>query len=863
MVELLVQSGADPMACSTAAYTPLCAAAAEGKTKCLEYLLEKFVDDMTEEQKGRVLISAAAADKPGSVATLLQHGVAIDARYDGVTGLEVASLYGVEKMTIFLLRKWPVTGSAQQSRKRAIEWANLKGQVRIAGLIKGDIPLPDNPHTGEFLLDHDSVAWTIAVDSTLASRRRIMANPNASGLPAIRCRACFDLAFRRGRPKDVEIMHFVDSTSVATSAAHGCQGCIMIRKCMEHLASVYNKDISSFLKPNTGLTLQSMVYGGPLYVTIGKGPNVEIYTHPGSPTIWPVVGVAREVSSTPWSDRRKAHLQDFIHDCLKNHSKCSYQVSKLPTRVIDVGLNDRDEPHLHISNDQVASYVALSHCWGGSSPVVTTSSTLDAMQQGIPINNLPKTFKEAVAVTRILGIRYLWIDSLCIIQDSAEDWEREAVDMRNVYANCYVMIAADGSSNCYGGCFPEIIKNRTFSIPAEGPGGRKSKLYYRINNILQDDQGEVCHRLHDTKGEFEPRALDTRGWTLQERILAPRILHFDKFEIGWECASRRACECQIVPTQLDIDSRFKNLSINIPNSQAEGGDEKRWLWSNIVEQFTHRNLTKYTDTLPALSGLASFMSSSAENEYLCGLWRDKLSGFLMWKVDYSYLRAQRLGDMPRRHDDYHAPSWSWASVIAPVNYQGLESRTLFDDGKGWETPYPLSKGESEWTEREFLKLLDIQVVRKGLNPFGPPQSASLTVSCEVADAIFQPKKKELPNMSSSNGGLLVSCVVAQTPLLTADFDPDVLDKYGEVKDGDPLLLLFMGESKTSEEGMRKLPNGKLEGLYKIASGKGLVLKLAAGQPEETYSRVGTFYYQGAEKWEKWRAARDERIVRMI
>lgn len=860
MVELLVQSGADPMACSIAAYTPLCAAAAEGKTKCLEFLLKRFVDNMTENQKGRVFISAAAADKTDSVATLLQHGVAIDARYDGVTGLEVASLYGVEKMAIFLLKRWPATASAQQSQKRAIAWANMKGQVRIAGLIKGDIPLPDDPHGGEFLVDGDSVAWALALDSTLASGRRIMANPNTSGLPAIRCRVCFDLNFRRGRPKDVEIMHFVNSTSVATSAAQGCQSCIMIRKCMGHLASVYSKDRSSFLEPSTGFNLQSMVHGGPLYVTLGKGPSVEIYTHPGYPTIWPVVGIAREVSSTPWSDRRKTHAKGFIHECLKNHPKCSYYVSKLPTRVIDVGLDERDEPYLHISNDQLASYVALSHCWGGSSPVATTSSTLDAMQQGIPMKDLPKTFKEAVEVTRVLGIRYLWIDSLCIIQDSAEDWEREAVDMRNVYANCYVMIAADGSSNCYGGCFPETTKSQTFSIPADGPGGRQSKLYYRLSNILHDDQGEVCHRLHDTQSEFKPRALDTRGWTLQERLLAPRVLHFDKTEIGWECASRRACECQIVPTQLDMDSRFKNLTINIPNSQTDGGEEKRWFWSNIVEQFTHRSLTRYTDSLPALSGLASFMSSSPENEYLCGLWRDKLSGFLMWKVDYPHIHAQRLADMPGRHDAYHAPSWSWASVIAPVNYEGLGGRTIFDDGKGWETPYPLSKGETEWAEKEVLKVLDIQVMQKGLNPFGPPQSASLTVSGEVADAIFQPQKKGKPNMSSSTGGLLVSTVVA---LLTADFDPDVLEKYGEVKDGDRLLLLFMGDSETSEEGMRTLPHGMLEGIFRIASGKGLVLKLSAGQPEETYSRVGTFYYEGAEKWEKWRAARNERAVRMI
>lgn len=844
MVNLLLERGADLMACSEADFTPLCAAAAEGKTKCLAHLLEKATNTITEEQKGRVMMSAAAADNIDSIAILLNHGCHILASYKGLTGLEIAVYHKAEKSVIFLLRRWPSSIQGDKHRELAVQFARSTGQARIAGLIKGTVPLLDDTAqnlSSPLRVDGDSVAWTIALDSTLASRRRIVANPSTAGLPPIECHTCFDLTMRRGASRDREVMHVVAGTHVASASANGCPGCTMLQNCISKLADIHGEELSSFLKPDRYFTLQSMVKGGPLYATIGKGPSAEIYSHPGSPTIWSDVGIANDVLSIPWSNQRKDYVKRLLQDCQTKHSKCSHNSSRLPTRVIDVGSNIKDQPRLHISNGDVASYVTLSHCWGGSSPATTTTTSLEIQKHGIRLESLPKTFKDAIIVTRDLGVRFLWIDSLCILQDSAEDWEREAADMSNVYANCYVMLAADGSSNCHGGLFPLVANDGCFSIPAEGPGGRKSRVYCRLTNILADDRGEVCHRLHDTRSKFKPCALDTRGWTLQERVLAPKTLHFGASEIGWECVTQRVCECQIVPTQLDTDSRFKTQLIKSSTAQNENGEMKRWLWSNIVEQFTRRHLTMSSDLLPALSGMARFMSPTAESDYVCGMWRDKLAGFLMWEPDYDYIRAHSLTDVPRRHDGHYAPSWSWASVISPVSYAAHgEEGPLSLDGDMWSKPYPISKGELSWKEQEggeVFRVLDVHIVQAGFNPFGPPRSAILTVKGLVAKTTYIGTMEEKPTTSTSSGQLLVGSADEEGSSLMVNFTPDVPKQYNEVKEWDELLILIFSRNR------------------------GLVLKSAIGQPEENYRRVGTCYSQG--EWGNWSTATIERTLRLV
>lgn len=163
---------------------------------------------------------------------------------------------------------------------------------------------------------------------------------------------------------------------------------------------------------------------------------------------------SREMSSRsslkPKSKRFFEMISTWIKDCQDNHSACKSTTScgTLPTRVIDVGSPDgRTEPRLYETSGEPGDYIALSHCWGGAQPLRTTKETICSLKTCIPWAELPNTFQDAIKVTRGLGIRYLWIDSLCIIQDDAQDWEREAANMAVIFEAAYLTIAATAATN--------------------------------------------------------------------------------------------------------------------------------------------------------------------------------------------------------------------------------------------------------------------------------------------------------------------------------------------------------------------------------------------------------------------------------
>jgi hypothetical protein len=131
-----------------------------------------------------------------------------------------------------------------------------------------------------------------------------------------------------------------------------------------------------------------------------------------------------------------AHLQEWIKNCDSEHTTChGGDIPQLPSRVIDIGTSSsfQNIKLVEPSGGQRATYIALSHCWGRSPPFITTRDNLDDMKRGIPIEKLPATFKDAIFVSHAVGIRYLWIDSLCIVQGDREDWERESSRMGEIY----------------------------------------------------------------------------------------------------------------------------------------------------------------------------------------------------------------------------------------------------------------------------------------------------------------------------------------------------------------------------------------------------------------------------------------------
>jgi hypothetical protein len=242
------------------------------------------------------------------------------------------------------------------------------------------------------------------------------------------------------------------------------------------------------------------------------------------------------------------------------------------------------------------------------------------------------------------------------------------------------------------------------------------------------------------------------------------------------------------------------------------------------------------------------MCFGAEWKYVCGMWKENLAGFLMWQPDYEHVRRNSLSGVPKRHKECYAPSWSWASIIGPVVYKNLGGESSFG---GTREPYPINRGEYGWddeTMNSLFNVLRVQSVQQGLNPFSSPKSATLNVRGYVASATLHSRVKSLPAQSSSNGGLLLGA--DKSSVAQADLEPDVQDAYAEVSIGGEVHLLFMMESRHAGDGISS-----------YAWGRGLVLKPAASGG--SYSRVGTFHFQGDESWGKWRELRKEHTLWLI
>lgn len=214
------------------------------------------------------------------------------------------------------------------------------------------------------------------------------------------------------------------------------------------------------------------------------------------------------------------------HDCNKHNAKSK---TVLPTRLLYVGNPDPDVLCLYCpKEDSRAKYVALSHCWGElpdkEKQFCTSQDNVDRRLGEFSFSELPKTFQDAVRVTRELGIQYLWIDSLCIIQWNQKDWEREAKRMEDVFASAYCTIAATSAVHSNMG-----FLDRNVSVYVQDTSGWR---FYVCTDIDIDD-------FDNDVGKAQ---LNTRAWVMQERILSRRTIHFSANQTYWECGEGVYCE---------------------------------------------------------------------------------------------------------------------------------------------------------------------------------------------------------------------------------------------------------------------------------------------------------------------------------
>jgi hypothetical protein len=214
----------------------------------------------------------------------------------------------------------------------------------------------------------------------------------------------------------------------------------------------------------------------------------------------------------------------WLVECEIKHSKCDNDIPILPTRVVCVA-EDGHEPYLANGGGKHARYATLSHCWGASTSAMTTSKTLREHQNAIPLDGLPKTFRDAVVICRHLGILYLWIDRLCIVQDSKSDWERESGAMGSIFQDSTLTLAATVSRDSSQGLFIPP-RHDVFPLPPSF-GDYKGQAYLidstpKKNSLLQ----------------VENSILQTRGWVMQEMHLARRLLYFVHGEMAWSCCEK-------------------------------------------------------------------------------------------------------------------------------------------------------------------------------------------------------------------------------------------------------------------------------------------------------------------------------------
>ncbi|KAI5856157.1 HET-domain-containing protein [Durotheca rogersii] len=372
-----------------------------------------------------------------------------------------------------------------------------------------------------------------------------------------------------------------------------------------------------------------------------------------------------------------AQMQGWVNSCLQDHSVCKERRSKyLPTRLLDVSRETDTIFLFESAGRDEGPYMALSHCWGGTAPLVTTDNSLERFKQGIAIDRFPKTFRDAIAVTRELGCRYLWIDSLCIIQDNPDDWRHEAARMKDVYGNAYVTIAAAASASSHGGLLYRHDKHDIgCTVERQGEDGRKISIHVR----LALEHSAYFNALPCTSEAREAAPLLERCWCLQEYLLSPRVLMFTRWELFWVCDSIRACSCgeygestREMASAGGIKPRFDQL-VRHPSSTAA-----LFLWKDVLQMYLQKQLTHDKDRLPALAGIAQVFSTMGLGRYVNGLWGSFIVSQLFWRAASTH--GGGFSVVARRSTDTSMPSWTWASVFGSFNciiggsaYEGIDA----------------------------------------------------------------------------------------------------------------------------------------------------------------------------------------------
>ncbi|XXG99951.1 hypothetical protein Hte_006292 [Hypoxylon texense] len=551
------------------------------------------------------------------------------------------------------------------------------------------------PHGHEDTFGRPSAAWSQISDPEQAARRKELASVPTlvleeiptkkvlesretdpeTGLPKNDCRYCrllceiFDAYFVD------EWMNWITETKNGMPIQIG----LMIREGQPLIVNCWNFTYDKWFQ-NARVDLE--VYMDPM-------PPSPI---PGAPTMGPTGHRAVDVRS----EECMRFMKESIWECCNRHPACAMQPDDfVPTRLIYVG-GGKDALKLcdNISSGQNISWAALSHCWGGGEPLSLTKDALKGFKERINFLELPATFQDAVTVTQELGLAYVWIDSLCIVQDDKTDWEKDAARMGAVYSRAFVVISGASSPNPSTPYLRPreeewLPKRFNFSVSP----GVSIPIAVRQRHLLAAplDQGLLEPPFTSSWATLKKVGpLYGRGWCFQESFLASRILNFAPGAIIYECKTHRKSEDQLPPYPCTTPGTLGEVT---PLEQ----------WHMIVKSYTSRQLTFVKDKLPAIAGAATKMPQAVTSRYLAGLWSESLLLDLLWQVMPGRAHTPL---MTKEHEE-NAPTWSWASVNWGVTWNPLRSPQL------------------------LAAVADARVRVEGANPYGQVSGGAVTLRGRV------------------------------------------------------------------------------------------------------------------------------------
>lgn len=399
-------------------------------------------------------------------------------------------------------------------------------------------------------------------------------------------------------------------------------------------------------------------------------------------------------------------IQNWVTECTVKHDICSARaLSSItrPSRLLYLGHADIDRIYLRSTNDidfKLECYIALSHRWRDyiEQCRLTTKNIDSYYEEGIKISSLPQTFQDTVTICRRLQISYLWIDALCIVQDSKEDWLDQSTIMNVVYQGAFLTVVAIVSATSLPpGIFQSHPKNST--VPCLHRPTPSSASNTPITYRIRDGSIWVRKVLNSP--------LSNRGWTLQERLLSRRSLYFTPTQVFWECVTGRYSESdtQVLPfvdqlfwypenfnavaAACHTPSARWNAASRRGNARLPPQREALAYWGMLLNSYSKCTLTVAIDKLVAVSGLARIIKPLLGSDYVAGLWRNGFPGTLCW--EFLLPSTEDIGI-------YRAPTWSWAKT----------------DGKG------IGMSPNEADTVDLVDVLHVHVQHpQGVDEFGP------------------------------------------------------------------------------------------------------------------------------------------------